>query len=177
MAWVSPQVSRFLNHIIRLTHPRPHQHQRQAPLQMRNVRSIVYQSLVSMQWVRASQGRPTCELRQKRKNKFYPQQRKMNHYLTAWTLARFSEWLPHGTNSTFGLRSLILRWTPACIPDIADALSYHWPLHVITSKSFCFRSSRIAWMISASVFPCSGKKCKNDSLTSTILFSVEHTWL
>jgi len=66
-----------------LTHPRPHQYQRQAPLQMRNVRSIVYQSLVSMQWVRASQGRATCELRQKKKNKFYPQQRKMNHYPTA----------------------------------------------------------------------------------------------
>jgi len=67
---------------MRLTDLLLHQCLREAPLRMRDARSIVYQLLVSMQWVvgaRFTRTAYTCELRQKRKNEFFPQQQKIYH--------------------------------------------------------------------------------------------------
>jgi len=101
-------------------------------------------------------------LRQKRKNRFFPQQQK-NLSLnledpTAW-----------GSMNDFRMEQtvlldwdpLILRWTPAWVPDIAaDRLSYLWPLRIITSKSFCFSSSDLLEWSPQPFFRAVGKNSK-----------------
>ena len=55
---------------------------------------------------------------------------------TAWSSTRFWLWLQHGIEAAYLRSRVTIAWTPLCLLDMFDALSYDWILQLPISKTF-----------------------------------------